>query len=109
MGSTASHTRASTYHPNALEFVYSALRFTQEQLGPAFPNDRRWPAEEHIWQCSFAKGRSGGVAHSSKPRASQRVSILTPYDGLWKWIDKRNPDKTHRETRLPVIPSMDVR
>ena len=44
MGSTASHTRASTYHPNALEFVYSALRFTQEQLG----RDRRSEISGHI-------------------------------------------------------------
>ena len=37
MGSTASHTRSNTYHPNAFKFVYSALKFTQEQLG----RDRR--------------------------------------------------------------------
>ena len=44
MGSTASHTRSSTYHPNAFKFVYSALRFTQEQLG----RDRRSEVSGHI-------------------------------------------------------------
>ena len=44
MGSTASHTRSSTYHPNAFKFVYSALRFTQEKLG----RDRRSEVSGHI-------------------------------------------------------------
>jgi uncharacterized repeat protein (TIGR04138 family) len=44
MGSTASHTRSSIYHPNAFKFVYSALRFTQEQLG----RDRRSEVSGHI-------------------------------------------------------------
>jgi uncharacterized repeat protein (TIGR04138 family) len=44
MGSTASDTRSSSYHPNAFKFVYSALRFTQEQLG----RDRRSEVSGHI-------------------------------------------------------------
>ncbi len=44
MGSAASQTRSSTYHPNAFKFVYSALRFTQEQLG----RDRRSEVTGHI-------------------------------------------------------------
>ncbi len=44
MGSTASFTRSSSYHPNAFKFVYSALRFTQEQLG----RDRRSEVSGHI-------------------------------------------------------------
>ena len=44
MGSTASYTRSSTYHPNAFKFVYSALRYTQEQLG----RDRRSEVSGHI-------------------------------------------------------------
>jgi uncharacterized repeat protein (TIGR04138 family) len=44
MGSTASVTRSSSYHPNAFKFVYSALRFTQEQLG----RDRRSEVSGHI-------------------------------------------------------------
>jgi uncharacterized repeat protein (TIGR04138 family) len=44
MGSTASYTRSSTYHPNAFKFVYSALRFTQEKLG----RDRRSEISGHI-------------------------------------------------------------
>ena len=44
MGSTASYTRSSTYHPNAFKFVYSALRFTQERLG----RDRKSEVSGHI-------------------------------------------------------------
>jgi uncharacterized repeat protein (TIGR04138 family) len=44
MGSTASYTRSSNYHPNAFKFVYSALRFTQQQLG----RDRRSEVSGHI-------------------------------------------------------------
>lgn len=44
MGSAASYTRSSTYHPNAFKFVYSALRFSQEQLG----RDRRSEFSGHI-------------------------------------------------------------
>lgn len=44
MGSTASQTRSSSYHPNAFKFVYNALRFTQEQLG----RDRRSEVSGHL-------------------------------------------------------------
>ena len=44
MGSTASQTRTSTYHPNAFKFVYSALKFTQEQLR----RDRKPVISSHI-------------------------------------------------------------
>lgn len=44
MGSTASYTQSSTYHPSAFKFVYSALRFTQEELG----RDRRSEVSGHI-------------------------------------------------------------
>ena len=44
MGSAAGQIRSSTYHPNAFKFVYSALRFTQENLG----RDRRSEVTGHI-------------------------------------------------------------
>lgn len=44
MGSATSQIRSSSYHPNAFKFVYSALKFTQEQLG----RDRSSEATGHI-------------------------------------------------------------
>jgi uncharacterized repeat protein (TIGR04138 family) len=44
MSSVRSHSSSQTYHPQAYKFVFSALRFTQEQLG----RDRATEATGHI-------------------------------------------------------------
>ncbi len=60
MTSVRSHSSFRTYHPLAYKFVFSALRFTQEQLG----RDRATEATGHISGRELLDGiRRMGLQH----------------------------------------------
>ena len=116
MGSTASHTRSNTYHPNAFKFVYSALKFTQEQLGrdrrseisghisgPELLDGLRKLALQHFGMLSIAVFKSWGVTstddfgHIVFEMIDSGEMRRTPHDHLADFFGIYDFDKVFRE------------
>ena len=76
MTSVRSHSSSRTYHPLAYKFVFSSLRFTQEQLG----RDRATEATGHISGQELLDGiRRLGLQHFGM--LSSRLEEMGSYYG----------------------------